>query len=523
MLPQYRLNHYIWHKLSAKPQYVKGMKMLITQANLILCGLDSTPQSILIRDNKIVRVGARVDGVETADDVLDAGGRLVVPGFFDSHAHILGREFDVITVDFDRTQSVEELLAQVVEKEEEVGPREWIVGINWDDSKIRGIEKLSRRLLDKTGLDNPIFLQRVCGHAAFLNRRALGILAEERRSSEMAHLIDFDNGRIEEDAVHLVRELVQLGRGDRLIGIERSIASALSLGITSVCEMHCLPQQFELMREAATNIRLFAYLDYIDDSSFGELARLEPTRLCRAAGLKLVADGSIGARTAAVSRPFHGTDSHGRLLLEKDDLVPVVREALRRGVQLAVHAIGDRAIESVIAAYEEAGAERFPDHRHRLEHLEVLPRPFDETLDRLKRTGLIASMQPDFITSWGHEDAMYGERFGPDWNSTNAFGLVFQRGIPLAFGSDSMPIGPIYGLRGAVEHPNEDSRLDLADAIAAYTAGGAYAVFGEGNQGRITPGMAADLTLLSCKTPDCILDAEVDATIMDGQVVFQRS
>ncbi len=496
--------------------------MLIVDANLELSGFNGgSLRSIEIKGPRITQVGTKSATGVVSDDVINARGRIVLPGFIDSHAHLLLREFDVLTVDFAATVEADDMLELVKQKAAEAGPGRWVVGVNWDDSKVLGIDKLNRELLDATGLENPIFLQRVCGHAAFLNSRAMGVLCSALGFEEVKPYIDSSSGKIREGAVHLVRRLVKIEHPERVQGVRRSIDEALSLGITTICEMHASPYQFDVLRDAAAHIEILVYVDYISDKSLGMLKQLEPSELCRPVGLKLVVDGSIGARTAAVSRPYAATEERGVLLLSRNEIAEIAERALRQGVQLATHAIGDVAVDAVISAYEDADAESVPDHRHRLEHLEVFPKPLDEHLGKLKRTGLIASMQPGFIESWGHKNGLYGERFGAEWAKTNAFDAVKRAGIPLCFGSDSMPIGPIYGIRGAVNHPCRDFAMSIGDAIDAHTAGAAFAVREEERLGRIKESMNADLIILDCKRPDQILDSRVIATMKAGRVVYE--
>ena len=501
---------------------IRDSDVLIVNANLELSGFEgNSPRSIEIKGPRITQVGPTPAPEVASDDAIDAGGRIVLPGFIDSHAHLLFREFDVLTVDFAPVAHLDEMISMVREKAQELGPGKWIVGISWDDSKVLGIERLNRKLLDATGLPNPVFLQRVCGHAAFLNSRAMDVLCSASGFDQIERYVDRPSGEIREEAVHLTRRLVQTEHSDRVRGVRRSIDEALSLGITTLCEMHAVPYQFNVLREAASDLEVLVYMDYISDDSFEALRQLEPSDLCRPVGLKLVADGSIGARTAAVSMPYAGTEERGILLLNRSEIAEIAERALRQGTQLAIHAIGDVAVDAVISAYEDAEAGAVPDHRHRLEHLELFPKPLDESLQRLERTGLIASMQPGFVESWGQEDGLYGERFGAEWAKTNAFGLIKSAAIPLCFGSDSMPIGPIYGLRGAVNHPCQDFAVSIKDAIHAHTAGGAFAVREENRLGRIKEGMDADLVILDCDRPDQVLDSSVIATIKAGRIVYE--
>lgn len=496
--------------------------MLIVNANLSLSGYPGFSRGMIeTRGAQIADVrGSSLPNTE-GGDVIDAKGRVVLPGFIDSHAHLLFREFDVVTVELETVTDVDQIIAAVEEKVRELGPKRWIVGVGWDDSRIANINRLDRDLLDQTGLPNPMFLQRVCGHAAFLNSKALALLCSCPDYDGIGSHVNRATGEIREQAVHVARSLVQIEHSERVSGARRAIDEALAVGITTICEMHATPHQFEVLRDAAADIEVMVYMDHESDESFEMFRRLEPSNLCRPVGLKLVADGSIGARTAAVSIPYAGTDEHGILLLNRAEIAATARRALREGIQLAIHAIGDVAVDTVISAYEDADAATAHDHRHRLEHLELLPEPLEDALAGLKRTGMIASMQPDFIETWGRKDGLYGERFGAKWAETNAFGPVLRAGIPLCFGSDSMPIGPVYGLRGAVNHPCRDYAMSVEDAIEAYTTGGAFAFREEGRLGRIRAGMGADIVILDCREAEGVLDAKVDATIKAGKVVYR--
>jgi len=240
----------------------------------------------------------------------------------------------------------------------------------------------------------------------------------------------------------------------------------------------------------------------------------------RVQGVKAFVDGSIGARSAAVSLPYADGGGQGQLLLSRDELSHILRRADGAGLQVAIHAIGDLAIEEAISACELAGVG--PEGRHRIEHLEL---PTEEQLDRMARLGLVASMQPNFVARWSGPGKMYEARLGKARDEViDPHAWVVDRGIPLAFGSDGMPMGPLYGLPGATDPPHAVQRLPLEEALQAYTWGGAYATCAEGEIGGISPGRRADLVVLSADPRNVPWDrVRVYMTFLEGKLIYKET
>jgi hypothetical protein len=201
------------------------------------------------------------------------------------------------------------------------------------------------------------------------------------------------------------------------------------------------------------------------------------------------------------------------------DLTAVLARAHGAGFQLAVHAIGDRAIDVVVEAIarvlDEAPRE---DHRHRIEHFEL---PSGDVLDRVQELGIVPSMQPNFVDRWSRPGGLYERRLGrPRVATNNPFREIRKRRLPLAFGSDGMPYGPLGGLRGVREPPFPSQRLSPTDAIRCYTSEGARASFEEGSKGTLAAGMLGDFVILSGDPRDST-DVQVRATVVGGRVVFR--
>ncbi|MBI1924874.1 amidohydrolase family protein [Candidatus Poribacteria bacterium] len=242
--------------------------------------------------------------------------------------------------------------------------------------------------------------------------------------------------------------------------------------------------------------------------------------------IKLFADGSVGARTAALSHPYEDEPGHlGQLVWETEALHRVIASAHNAGLQIAVHALGDRGITATVDAFEAAfAANPRPNHRHRIEHCELLT---PTLMERIADLGLIVSAQPNFVGEWGFPDGLYETRLGWERVSRmNPFGELARRGLPMAFGSDCMPFHPLYGIWSAVAHPIPEYRLTPYEALRHYTQSAAYAAFEEKIKGTINPGMVADLAVLSADATtidvDGIRDIEVEMTMIDGKVWYVK-
>jgi hypothetical protein len=240
----------------------------------------------------------------------------------------------------------------------------------------------------------------------------------------------------------------------------------------------------------------------------------------RVLGIKLFLDGSLGARTAALRAPYADQPTtRGALLYPTPELRALVQEIDAAGLQLMVHAIGDAALDQALEVLAPLTAGGNP-HRHRLEHVEVTP---PDLVEKLGRSGLQACLQPNFAARWSQPGGMNEQRLGDRLAYCNAYRTLLEAGLPIAFGSDCMPLGPMVGLCGAIEHPLRTERIGAAAALERYTAAGAYLTHSETRHGCIAPGYVADFVLLSA---DPIAGAppgstRVVATWLEGERVFE--
>ena len=479
----------------------------------------------------LVLVGDRILAVGRSEDLLwhvgegasktDLRGRAVLPGFIDAHVHLMHTGLVESGWRIDLTnQSREGVLDVLRDAARSRGAGEWIVGYGWDESGWQDRRYLSKEELDRATPQNPVLAIRMDGHLLTANATALGLLPE----SAPKHLVDREVGLLREAAVS---ETLSRIVPDRAAAAEALAASAdlcHRLGVTSVHTMSRLRNVPALMatrvqrRLRVTICPEVASFDKLDvaglESGFGG-------PWLRFGGIKIFADGSIGAQNAAVTEPFLGGGS-GALNHADAELVAMIRAAERAGWQTVIHAIGDRAIEQVLDAHEAAGTD--PAMRHRIEHFEL---PREDQLQRARQLGLCVSMQPNFIGNWSGQESLYVDRLGAERDrASNPLRRVVDQGLPLAFGSDGMPISPLYGLHWAVNGPYPDQRLTAEEAVACYTAGGAWFGFEEEIKGRIEPGALADLVILDedpLLHPELIQERTVEMTFVGGVSVYERA
>jgi predicted amidohydrolase YtcJ len=473
------------------------------------------PGSLVVSGSTIAAV---VDpGREGPADLprLELRGRVLLPGFCDAHCHFLWAGLLRVRVDLSPAASRDEALALVAEALRRPDLPESILAEGWDEAHWPDGTALTGRDLDRVARDRPVVARRVCTHVAAANRAALRCFD----GSDLA-TVDTERGLLYEDAAMLASRVLPGLAGERRRACAAAVDVALRNGIVEVHDpigIDDLRLLVDAHREGELPIRVRGFLRFADLASLapGELDGLrEAQASVRLAGVKLFADGSIGARTAAVTRPYVDGGC-GELLWAREDLTGAIAAAHARGLRCAIHAIGDRAVRLAVDCVEAAGAAG-----DRIEHLELVD-PGD--IERVAALGLVGSMQPNFVARWAGPGGLYERALGRDRaRESNPFGSLRAAGVRLAFGSDCMPVGPLFGLRGALCHPDRKERLAPEDALAAYTDGGARSL-GEPPR-RIAPGAPADLCLLSARSieADALDAAQVDGTWVGGRRVYER-
>jgi len=493
---------------------------LILRGKVITMEEDGWVEAVLIERERIAGVGSFEklrERTRGEPKILDLRGRTILPGFIDSHTHLIGMGLEEIRLDLSGTDSLLDAMEMVSERVKASPPEEIIIGVNWDESRWREGRAPTREELNRVAPKNPLVLRRICGHQAVANVKALALIGRGWKR------VDRERGILLEDVCLNLDDIFPPSRDQLLSALRSAIGRAHREGVTSVQDMakpsHLWAYQ-RLRQRGELKIRAYINLPFAQgkrlsnsglETGFGD-------ELIRLGGLKTFADGSIGAKTAALFTPYRGGKTKGLLLHSQKSITEMVRRGEDGGHQLLIHAIGDRAIHQVLKAYEKSITDSNP-LRHRIEHFELAR---EEDMEEARRLGILLSMQPNFIGNWSKPGGMYEDHL-PRWRENNQFGLIKEKGLRIALGSDCMPLSPLYGLRSVIDAPFPQQRIKVEDALRMYTLEPAYFSFEEGIKGSIKEGKLADLVVLSQDIFGVGIDgAEVDLTIWGGEIVYRR-
>jgi hypothetical protein len=472
-------------------------------------------------------------------EVYDVTGMTVVPGFIDSHCHFYGMGISMIRdVQLRDPSTLEGAIARLKEKAKASKKGEWILGKGWDESKWPENRYPTKEDLDAVSKTHPIMIVRICGHLLTLNTLALKIvgITGETPQPKGGHIDMGPDGEptgILRDCRHLVEPFIPHVTEETAVeGLKIASEHALSLGCTSIGDAGLGADALKAYQIALArgHLKVRAYL-FLNETiqkqiyetgirtGFGnDMIKVGPT--------KLLMDGSLGARTAALFEPYTDEPStKGLLIMPPEVLDEKAKAAHRYGNQIAIHAIGDYAIECVINSIQAALKEKpRKDHRHRIEHCEILTAG---QIERIKELAIIPAVQPNFVGEWAGPGSMYEQRLGEERNRlNNPYRTLLDEGVTMAFGSDGMPFNPIYGVWSAVNHGIKDARITLVEAIKCYTLNGAYASFEEDLKGSIESGKLADIAVLDRDLtetkPEDIRNAKVYMTIVNGKILYHK-
>ncbi len=495
--------------------------------------------AMAVKSYKIIAVGNDEDVIDLiphAYRVMDLGGKTVVPGFVDGHTHLTGSGIRSRQANLTNAKSAQEAIS-ILRKYAEINPdREWIVGWGYDESFWSSKKYLKAKDLDKVSKDKPVVAIRIDGH--LISTNTLGI---QRIGVNLKHEgVEKDKNGNPNGVFKDIDEMYDAFQGtpkEIQQGVVDGTKIAASLGITTGIDnvskgylrhIRAIEQRNEMSARMVINIpheQLNHLLKLGITTGMG-------TPLTRIGGLKIFTDGSIGAGTAAVSKPYKGSkDNLGMLLMEKKEYKKIIHKAIEGSIQTVTHAIGDRAIEMILTAFEEyisscnnseESKALVRSQRHRIEHAELIS---EEQIRRAVSLGLILSMQPNFVSMWQLEGGLYEQRFEKERvELMNQFRTALDNGARLAFGSDGMPLGPLYGIWSATTHPNPLVRLTVEEALRCYTRESAYASMIERTIGIIREGARADFLVLSsdilATPPERIKDIEIEMTILGGETVY---
>ena len=528
--------------------------LVLVNGNVITMDPDYPAASAVAITNGIISAVGTDDEATTAGSptatIIDLAGRTATPGLNDAHSHpmLVGFALEDLDISAGGAPSIDAIAGMVRQAAGGRPPGSWIIGRGYDDATLGERRHPTRSDLDAVSPEHPVLLWRMCHHIAAANSRALHLAGVTRETDDPSDgVIDRDEhgeptGVLRESAIGFVTRAI----GDPTIeqlatAIERAGHQFLRSGVTSTAEAGIdRPEELRAYQDlhAAGRLPIRTYLMMMLDENLVPLENLGiktgfGDAMLRIGPVKLFSDGSIGGRTARMRRPYVGeTDNVGLFMMPPEDLKAKVLHAHRAGFQVAIHAIGDAAIDLVLDAYEEAAiADPRPNPRHRVEHCSIVD---EQTIARIGRLGVIPIPGTSFL--YHFRDA-YISNLGED-RIRYAYGMATfgNHGIPAAASSDApvVPTSATAGLqtmmtrrdaRGRDVWPEE--RVSLDDALAAYTVNGAYASFEEHLKGRLRPGMVGDVTVFETNLrdvePASIGQVQVDLTILDGQVAFDRS
>ncbi|MFW6196217.1 MAG: amidohydrolase [Thermoplasmatota archaeon] len=454
--------------------------------------------------------------MEGTDEKIDLDGNYVLPGFIDSHTHLLETGLKMDRVDLSECETFEEVKYYLKKKIDDTEEGDWVIGVDYDESKWKDKDVPNKDNLDDLSKDHPIIIKRVCGHTAIANTVALENISYEGEE------IDYESGILKEQPVWELDEIIPISKKDRKEAIKKGIEKAHSLGITCVHEIvgkDSWPAYKELEEEEGLDLRFRCYI-YYDEVEEDE--PVEISDFLSLKGLKVFADGSIGARTAALEEDY--TDDPGNkgiLIHDQEEIEKIIKNGEEKGFQIMIHAIGDRAISTAINAFEESST-KASELRHRIEHAEML---WEENIRRIRDLNLILSVQPNFAYKWSKPGGMNHARLGKKrLQNCNPYWDIQRSLVKMTFGSDCMPMDPLFGIYSAVNHPLLEQRISTYNALQSYITNGAYAGKDENKFGKFKEGMSADFVVLSANPleSDSIKDIEVVMTVVDGEIVYDN-
>lgn len=507
-------------------------------------------EALAAKNGRIIGLGAKKDIDDWIGDPtvsIDLEGKTVLPGFIDAHQHMVNFGFYLSQVNCD-VDSIGELVDAVKEKAATLNKDDWVIGIGFNENRFR--EKRFPNAADFAGIPNPVYILRNCLHTAVVNQTTLQLAGINAYTPDVAggEIVRDSRSRptgiLKEKAADIVKHILP---PFTLEEIKEAITSAdreyTKLGITGVHEagmgfftnsMNEFRAFQEMSLDRSLNVRVYGM---ILDSFFEHAKELKlitgfGNDKLKIGSIKMFSDGTLNGRTAFVSEEYRDpAGEHGSMVISTEELEKKVLEYHREGFQVAIHAIGDRAILQVIAAYEKA-LKAFPraNHRHRIEHTTVTT---PEIIERIAELELIPVPQPTFLNAAGD---VYKSVLQPKVaDRLKPLKTFVERGIKAA-GSSDCPVvtsSPLFGIYCAMTRetkshsvlsPNE--RLSLEEALQLYTVNAAYAAFAEHEQGTLEIGKFADAVVLPegflSFSAEQVRDTTVELTMIGGEIVYSK-
>jgi hypothetical protein len=502
-------------------------------------------QALAVVGERVVALDAEALGWAEAPgaEVEELTGATIIPGLTDAHIHFMWYAMGLQELDL-RDLSREAFFAAVAERAAALPAGSWIRGRGWDQNLWPEGRYPTAEELDAVAPDHPVLLIARSAHAAVANSRALHLAGISAGTPDPEHghfgrrEDGAPNGLLFEYAIESVLDVVPEPEAAEVAeAMDVAQEHLLAVGLTGVHDVDAAPAFAAFQRLHAADRLRVRVTKYIELGRLDALLKagirsgLGDDRL-RVGGLKIFADGALGARTAAMFEPYEGEPNNlGGFTIEPDHLREVARRAAAGGVALAIHAIGDRTNRLVLDVLEQVRP-RDRALRHRIEHVQLL-HPAD--VERFRALDVVASMQPLHAT---HDQPMADRYWGARAAHAYGWGALHDAGAPLAFGSDAPidPFDPRLGLYAAVTRRHEqtgapgaagwypEQRLSLQQALGAYTLGAAYAAGMESRLGLLKPGYLADLVVLDrnifAQPSEALLETQIERVMVGGAWVW---
>jgi len=485
---------------------------------------------------------------------VDLGGKTVIPGFIETHNHLSDYAITLLQANCATppNRTIDDVLARIRKETSNKAPGQWVRGWGYDDTLIVENRHLTREELDRASPENPVFVQHISGHLAYVNSMAMEL------SGVGPHTPQPEGGKVPKDKDGMPTGLLVEESAQQLVLRHIPVYSILQIkklllqavkhyhraGITSIHDgsigyygdgRELLQAYREL--EAEEKLELRVYLTIVNELYDDILRQNRENEFgsgyLKLGSVKLLQDGSIQALTAALMKPYYGKpDFRGSLLMAQETLDDLVEKYHGLGLQIAVHANGDRAIESVLQAFEKA-CRLYPrrDHRHMMIHCQLASR---DHIRRMKEVGVVPNYFVNHVYYWGdrHVSRFLGEDRA---QHLDPVGSSLHEGLIFSLHSDFpvTPVDPIFSMHAAVNRITREGRLlgreeriNALEALKAYTINAAYCSFEEHLKGSISAGKLADFAILSGNpltvSPETIKDISVEATVVGGQIVYRN-
>ena len=542
---------FLWLMALPIAAQVVSADLVIVNANIrTMDAKRTTARSIAVLNSRIIAIGSAADtksliGPNTR--VIDAKGKLVLPGFNDAHVHFMETGAQLSSVDLRSAKTPEEFVRRIKDFTAKLPKGRWITGGNWDHENWTPNDLPTAAMIDAATPDNPVFVDRLDGHMALANSLAMKLAGVDKNTPDVAGgLIVRDaagspTGIFKDAAMGYISKAVpEDSLEQELAYVQAASDYAASFGVTSVQDMSAgtnVGVYQEMVRQGRLKTRIYGCSPLADYSrwknaglhfSFGG-------PMLRVGCLKGYADGSLGSTTAWFFEPY--MDAPTTSGIPRAEVSTTMKQNMvdadKAGLQVTVHAIGDRANATVLDYYENLEkVNGTRDRRYRIEHAQHLRQ---QDIKRFGELKVVASMQPIHLPDDGRwaRKRLDEKRL----KGTYAFRTLLATGAVLAFGSDSpvAPMNPIWGIYAAVsrrtadgKNPNgwiPEQKITVDEAVRAFTYGSAYAEFQEDVKGTLEMGKLADMVIISDDIftidPVKIADAKVLVTVMDGKVVYE--